>query len=32
LKVNGKLLYSKLETGKFPEEQAMLEAVTAQAK
>jgi hypothetical protein len=25
--VNGKLIYSKLETGKFPDEQVMIEAV-----
>ena len=25
--VNGELLYSKLETGKFPDEKAMLDAV-----
>jgi len=27
VKVNGDLLYSKLKTGQFPDEQAMLEAV-----
>ena len=27
LSVNGELLYSKLKTGQFPDEQAMLEAV-----
>jgi selenoprotein W-related protein len=27
LKVNGELLYSKLQTGEFPNEQAILEAV-----
>jgi selenoprotein W-related protein len=27
LKVNGDLLYSKLKTGQFPDEQAMLDAV-----
>jgi selenoprotein W-related protein len=27
LSVNGKPVYSKLETGKFPDEQAMIEAV-----
>jgi selenoprotein W-related protein len=27
LKVNGELLYSKLKTGQFPDEQVMLEAV-----
>jgi hypothetical protein len=27
LSVNGELLYSKLETGKFPDEQAMLDVV-----
>ena len=32
LKVNGDLIYSKLKTGKFPEEQAMVEAVGARLK
>ncbi len=32
LSVNGKLLYSKLQTGQFPDEQKMLEAVSALAK
>jgi hypothetical protein len=27
LKVNGELLYSKLKTGQFPDEQVMLDAV-----
>ncbi len=27
LSVNGELIYSKLETGRFPEEKAMMEAV-----
>jgi hypothetical protein len=30
--VNGELLYSKLQTQKFPDEDAMLEAVTKRAK
>ncbi len=29
LKVNGELIYSKLETGKFPDERAMVDAVGA---
>jgi selenoprotein W-related protein len=29
LKVNGELIYSKLETGRFPEERAMIDAVGA---
>jgi selenoprotein W-related protein len=32
LSVNGELLWSKLKTGTFPDEQKMLEAVTARAK
>jgi selenoprotein W-related protein len=32
LKVNGKLLYSKLETGQFPDEQWALEAVGERLK
>lgn len=30
--VNGELLYSKLQTGQFPDEQAMLEAVGKKLK
>jgi selenoprotein W-related protein len=32
LSVNGELLYSKLKTGQFPDEQAMLEAVGKRLK
>jgi selenoprotein W-related protein len=32
LSVNGELVYSKLATGKFPDEQAMLDAVGARLK
>ena len=32
LSINGDLIYSKLKTGKFPDEQAMLEAVGARLK
>jgi selenoprotein W-related protein len=32
LAVNGELLYSKLETGAFPDEQAMVEKVGARLK
>ena len=32
LSVNGELLYSKLKTGEFPDEQAMLEAVGKRLK
>jgi selenoprotein W-related protein len=32
LSVNGDLIYSKLETGKFPDERAMLEAVGTRLK
>ena len=32
LTVNGELIYSKLKTGKFPDEQEMLNAVTSRAK
>jgi selenoprotein W-related protein len=32
LTVNGELLYSKLKTGKFPDEQAMLDAVGSRLK
>ena len=32
LKVNGDLLYSKLKTGKFPEEKWAIEAVSAKLK
>jgi selenoprotein W-related protein len=32
LSVNGELLYSKLKTQVFPDEDAMLDAVTARAK
>jgi selenoprotein W-related protein len=32
LKVNGKLIYSKLETGQFPDEQWALEAVGQRLK
>jgi selenoprotein W-related protein len=32
LSVNGELLYSKLRTGEFPDEQAMLKAVGARLK
>jgi selenoprotein W-related protein len=30
--VNGELIYSKLETGKFPDEQSILEGVTERLK
>ena len=32
LSINGNLVYSKLETGKFPDEQWVLDAVGARAK
>jgi len=32
LKVNGDLIYSKLKTGKFPDEQSMVDAVGARLK
>ena len=32
LTVDGELLYSKLETGKFPDEQALLDAVSSRGK
>ena len=32
LSVNGKLIYSKLQTGEFPNEQAMLDAVGGKLK
>ncbi len=32
LTVDGELVYSKLQTGKFPDEQKMLEAVSARVK
>ena len=32
LSVNGELLYSKLKTGKFPDEQAMVELVGSRLK
>jgi len=32
LSVNGELLYSKLETGKFPDEKAILDAVGSRLK
>jgi selenoprotein W-related protein len=32
LKVNGELIYSKLETGEFPDEKRMLKQVSALAK
>ena len=32
LTVNGKLVYSKLETGKFPDEQAMIDTVGKRLK
>jgi len=32
LKVNGELIYSKLQTGRFPDEQWALEAVMSQLK
>jgi selenoprotein W-related protein len=32
LKVNGDLIYSKLKTGQFPDEQAMVDAVGARLK
>ena len=32
LTVNGELIYSKLKTGQFPDEQAMLEAVGKRLK
>jgi len=32
LKVNGELIYSKLQTGQFPDEQWVLEAVSSRVK
>jgi selenoprotein W-related protein len=32
LTVDGELLYSKLKTGKFPDEQEMIDAVSSRAK